>query len=92
VTSDAIGYTYSQAGHEFYMLTFPTEDVTWCFDLASQLWHRRAWRDPVTGIYHRHRSNCCAVFGDDIIVGDFENGKIYKLSQSVYTDDGDPLP
>lgn len=92
VTSDAIGYTYSQAGHEFYMLTFPTQDVTWCYDLATQLWHKRAWRDPATGIYHRHRSNCVTVFGDDILVGDFENGKIYALSQSKYMDDGDPLP
>lgn len=91
VTSDAIGYTYTQAGHEFYMLTFPTEDVTWCYDLSTQLWHRRAWRDSY-GVLHRHRSNCCAVFGDDIIVGDFENGLVYALSQSTYTDNGDPLP
>ncbi len=92
VTSDAIAYTYSQSGHEFYVLTFPTADVTWVYDLATQLWHRRAWRDPTTGIYHRHRSNCCAVFGNDVIVGDFENGKIYALDQTNYTDNGDPLP
>ncbi len=92
VTSDAIGYTYTQSGHEFYVLTFPTADVTWCYDLATQLWHKRAWRDPETGVYHRHRSNCAAAFNGQIIVGDFENGKLYALSQSVYTDDGDPLP
>ena len=92
VTDDAIAYTYSQAGHEFYVLTFPTEDVTWCYDLSTQLWHRRAWRDPTTGIYHRHRSNCAMVFGGEIVVGDWENGKVYALSQSTYTDDGDPLP
>lgn len=91
VTSDAIGFTYSQAGHEFYMLTFPTADVTWCYDLSTQLWHRRAWRDS-NGVYHRHRANCVAVFGDDILVGDWQNGKIYAFSQSVYTDDGDPIP
>lgn len=90
VTDDAIGYSYSQAGHEFYVLTFPTEDVTWCYDLATQMWHRRAWRDSF-GVLHRHRSNCCASFGDDIVVGDFENGKIYALDQSNYTDAGDPL-
>ncbi len=92
VISDAIAYTYSQAGHEFYVLTFPTADVTWCYDLSTQLWHRRAWRDPATGIYHRHRSNCGVAFGDEIIVGDFENGKVYALSQSDYTDDGEILP
>ncbi len=90
-TDDAIGYSYAQSGHEFYMLTFPSADVTWCYDLSTQLWHRRAWRDP-NGVYHRHRSNCVASFGDDIVVGDFENGKLYALSQSVYEDDGVPLP
>lgn len=92
VTSDAIAYTYSQAGHEFYVLTFPTADVTWVYDLSTQLWHRRAWRDPATGIYHRHRSNCAAVFAGKIVVGDWQNGKVYELSQAAYTDAGAPLP
>ena len=91
VTSDAIGYTYSQSGHEFYVLTFPTADVTWCFDLSTNMWHKRAWRDS-NNVYHRHRSNCCVVFNQEILVGDWQNGKVYALSQSTYTDDGDPLP
>lgn len=91
-TDDAIAYSYSQSGHEFYMLTFPAANVTWCYDLSTNLWHKRAWRDPETGIYHRHRSNVAAVFAGKNIVGDFENGKIYELSLSTYTDDGDPIP
>src|SRR6185436_4286016 len=39
-------------------------------------------------VYHRHRSNCAAVFQGQVLVGDFENGKIYQLSNTVYTDDG----
>lgn len=91
VTSDAIAYTYSQSGHEFYVLTFPTADVTWVYDLSTQQWHRRAWRDS-NNVLHRHRSNCCAVFNGEIIVGDWQNGKIYALSQTTFTDDGNPLP
>lgn len=85
VTSDAVAYTYTQSGHEFYVLTFPTEDVTWCYDLATQLWHKRAWRDSMN-VLHRHRGNCAASFGDDILVGDWQNGKIYALSQTTYTE------
>ncbi len=92
VTNDAIGYAYSQAGHEFYVLTFPTADVTWCYDLNTKLWHQRAWRDPSTNIYHRHRSNCSTFFNGNIIVGDFQNGRIYELSQVTFTDNGDPIP
>jgi hypothetical protein len=33
--SDAIGFSYQQAGHEFYVLTFPTADKTWVYDLAT---------------------------------------------------------
>lgn len=90
-TSDAIAYSYSQGGHEFYVLTFPSDDVTWCFDISTGYWHRRAWRDS-NNIYHRHRSNCAAVFGNDIVVGDYQNGKLYRLSLTKFTDDGDPLP
>jgi hypothetical protein len=92
VTSDAIGYTYSQSGHEFYMLTFPTADVTWCYDIDTKMWHRRAWRDPATNKLHRHRSNCMAFFQGMIVVGDWQNGKLYSLTQDAYDDAGDPMP
>lgn len=85
IISDAVSYSYQQNGHEFYMLTFPTADITWCYDLATGLWHKRAWRDQ-KNVYHRHRSNCCAVFGGKIIVGDYANGRIYQLDLTVFTD------
>ena len=91
VTTDAIAYSYQQGGHEFYVLTFPTADVTWCFDLATNLWHKRAYRDS-NNVLHRHRSNCCASFQGKIIVGDFQNGKLYSFSQTTYTDAGATIP
>lgn len=89
--SDAIGYTYQQTGHEFYMLTFPTQNKTWCFDLATGLWHKRGYRVPDTGALMRHRSNCRSTYGNDVVVGDFENGNLYRFSTSVYTDDGEKI-
>lgn len=91
VISNAIAYSYQQAGHEFYVLTFPTADKTWVFDLSTGLWHKRAWRDGLN-VLHRHRSNCHALFQGMNIVGDFQNGNLYSLSQSNYTDNGAPLP
>ncbi|HEX8106707.1 MAG TPA: hypothetical protein VF516_03215 [Kofleriaceae bacterium] len=91
VTADAIGYSYAQGGHEFYVLTFPTADVTWCYDISTQMWHRRAWRDS-QNVYHRHRSNCAVSFNGETLVGDWQNGKVYALSLTKFTDDGDPLP
>ena len=91
VTNDAVAYSYTQSGHEFYVLSFPTADITWCYDIATNMWHRRAWRDS-NNVYHRHRTQCAQSFQGQVIAGDWENGKIYNLSQSTYTDDGDILP
>ena len=88
--SDAIAYTYQQGGHEFYVLTFPTADATWVYDLATDLWHKRAWRDARNN-FHRHRSNCAALFQGQVIVGDWENGRLYALSTSTFTDADEPI-
>ena len=87
VISDAIAYTYQQEGHEFYVLTFPSADVTWVFDMATQMWHQRGWRDTFN-VLHRHRSNCAMQFNGKIIVGDYQNGYLYVLSRSAFTDNG----
>jgi hypothetical protein len=91
VVSDAIGYAYEEDGHSFYMLTFPTADVTWCFDFTSQFWHQRASYDPNTGLFHRHRSNCFMDFGDVRIVGDYQTGQLHQMSRNFFTDAGAPL-
>lgn len=88
--SDAVGYTYQDQGHVFYVLTFPTEDKTWVFDTAEGLWHERAWMDS-NGDFHRHRANCHAFAYDTHVVGDFENGRLYRLDPNVYTDNGSAI-
>ena len=86
VISDAIGYTYQQEGHPFYVLVFPTANATWVYDAATGAWHERAGFS--NGQFIRHRSNCYTTFNDTAIVGDYENGKIYSLSLDVYDDAG----
>lgn len=89
---DAIGYTYQQEGHTFYVLTFPTGNATWVYDSNTQLWHERAWRNPADGSLNRHRSNCQMAFAGKIIVGDWESGKLYSFNLDAYDDNGDILP
>ena len=86
--SDAIAYTYQQEGHAFYVLTFPTGNATWVYDVATQAWHERAgWYN---GSFTRHRSNCQCNYEGNTIVGDFENGNIYKMTLNVYADNDQP--
>ncbi|MBB2928392.1 hypothetical protein [Paraburkholderia silvatlantica] len=89
--SDAIAYTYQQDNHEFYVLTFPTADVTWTWDVTTNMWHERASYDPVAGLFHRHMSNACMNFAGMTIVGDYRSGTLYLLSRQVYSDNGAPL-
>jgi hypothetical protein len=55
------------------------------FDVATGAWHERAAWDGVQ--YRRHRSNCQANFAGQVIVGDWENGRIYAFDPEVYQDD-----
>ena len=84
--SDAIAYTYQQDGHAFYVLTFPSANATWVYDVATQAWHERAGWD--NGSFTRHRSNCQCNFQGEIVVGDYENGNIYTLDLDTYADNG----
>lgn len=81
--SDAIAYTYQQDGHAFYVITFPTGNATWVYDVATQAWHERASWDGVN--FNRHISNCQAFYRGDTLVG-CTDGAINILSTDEYKD------
>lgn len=96
--SDAIGDCYEELGHVQYVLTFPTADTTWVFDLTTSetlkspdaWWQRLSW-NSATGTYHRHIGNCFVNFANIRMWGDYQNGQLYQQSRSIYTDNGTPL-
>lgn len=81
---NAVAITYQEAGHIFYVLTFPTDDKTWAYDLTTELWHERQ-----RGESGRIRADCYIYFNNMHIVGDFENSNIYELNLDTYTDNAD---
>jgi len=88
--SDAIAWTYQLEGHETYVVTFPsigTNGLTWAYDITTGLWHKWLYTNNQNE-YERHRGNCCCFFNQQVLLGDYENGKLYRLSLSQYTDDG----
>lgn len=89
--SDAYSFTYDLDGHVFYVLSFPTADATWFYDVATKQWFEWSWRDPETNLDHRHRSVCHVFNNRKHLVGDWETGKVYSLEPEVYTDNGDPI-
>ena len=90
--SDAIGYAYEQQGHIFYVLTFPSGNETWVYDLTESsrvgmpIWHKRA--AFANGQFSRHWGNCYAFFNETHLVGDYQSGNVYYFSLGAATDNG----
>lgn len=89
---DAQAYSYQQEGHTFYVLTFPSGNATWAYDVSTQLWHQRAYLDPATGTLGRDRSNCHIFYGGKHITGDYATGDLRTLDLDYYMDGTDPMP
>ena len=84
--SDAVGYTYQQDGHSFYVLNFPTADTTWVYDVATGAWHERAgWENDA---FTRTRGNCQLNFNNEILIGDYRAGELYAYDPTVYSEAG----
>lgn len=89
--SDAVAYTYQEAGHYFYVLNFTDANTTWVYDASTNLWHERAYTNTKTGQLERHRSNNHAFFNGLHIVGDYQDGKLYEQDLDTYSDNGDEI-
>lgn len=77
----------SHVWNDHLMIVLRNPDGCWVFDQASNLWHERgsfelpSWRC-------RTYANC---YGLDLF-GSAENGKIYKLDEDTFDEDGAILP
>jgi hypothetical protein len=82
--ADAVAYTYQQDGHSFYVLTFPSANATWVYDVATGAWHERA--GFYNGLFQRQRGQCQASYNNDILVGDYQNGNVYAYDIDYHED------
>lgn len=87
--TDAVGYCFLQAGHLFYVLSFPSANQTWVWDASvtePELgWSQRGWMDS-NGGFNRDRGVVgCAMWGKCVVL-DWENGTIYEQRQASYVD------
>jgi hypothetical protein len=89
--SDAFGYCYSEGGHSFYVLTSPSGNQTFVYDVTTQMCHERSTYTNNPYAYGRHLSNCYCFFNGNHYVGDWQSGNIYKMSSSIYTDNNAPI-
>lgn len=89
--SAAIAYAYQEEGHAFWVIRFPGERFSWCYDVASGFWHKRAFFNSVAGTYESDHSQCHVFAFGKHLVGDWASGNIYEQSNQFLTDDGDAI-
>lgn len=90
--NDAKAFIFQLDSHVFYVLTFPTEDKTWVYDILTKSWSE--WgstisnTSPETEDTHLGRwlPNCFTSFAGKQLVGDYASGNIYQIDTSNHTD------
>jgi hypothetical protein len=93
--ADAVAYSYEDQGHAFWVIYFPSAangaGATWCFDAATNYWHKRAFWNSGSATFSAHRSMSHTFNFGLHLVGDWQSGNIYQLSSALNTDFGNPL-
>lgn len=85
--SDATGWTYDYERHSFYVLTFPTEDRTFVYDIVTNQWHE--WSSG--GVDKRYIGNFHIVFNSTHVIGSSESGQLFTLDWNTYTENGEKI-
>jgi hypothetical protein len=91
VTSDAVGWTYQEYGHAFWVIYFPTANATWAYDIATGFWHERGFFLTQNGTYIADRAMCHTLNFGIHLVGDWASGNVYHLSSEFNDDFGNPI-
>ena len=79
----AMALSHPHNGHLFYALSFPSDNMTFVYDITTGLWHER----QSNGQEWRAQNYIYA--NDTHYVSDNQSGKLGKLSGTVYEDFGD---
>lgn len=83
---DAVGETYTARGHRFYLLTFPSANVTWCVDLTNGQWHKRSTRNASSGARDAWRPRFHAFAFNLHLWVDSQSGKVWNADETFPMD------
>lgn len=97
--SDARAFTYQENGHSFWVVTFPSAQITWAYDVATGKWHQRGFWNAATATFQAALPICHTYNFGKHLVGDRVSGKTYQMSSPVQagggwnfvTDNGAPI-
>lgn len=85
--TDCIGYCSSQAGHTFYVMWFPSAEMTLVYDLTTKKWHMRTYLHPDTGaVTAWHGLYPIEAYGKNLW-GDLASDAVYFTDMAYYQND-----
>lgn len=87
--ADAVALSYQRDKHIFYQITFPTANRSFLYDCSTHLWNEVQTGTSITPV--RHTANLATYAAGTCLLSDYQNGNIYKMSDSAYTDNGVPI-
>jgi len=90
-TFDAVAFAYQENGHPFWCIRFPVAKVTYCYDVATQLWHKRTFWQKESGTFSADRATSHTYNFGKHLVGDWASGNVYEASTQLYDDFGEPI-
>lgn len=83
-TFDAIGDSYDDRGHTFYVLSFPFGNQTWAWDEAAPVWCERGEWDG-QGTYDLWKPMFHAfAFGEHRLLN-IDGPELFRMSETIYT-------
>ncbi|TPW34414.1 hypothetical protein [Oecophyllibacter saccharovorans] len=88
--SAALGATYQEGGHVFYVLSVPGAASSWVYDVSTQLWHERCALDSA-GAEVQIRPACWGAAYGRVFAGDRETAVLYTVSPDHPDDAGAPI-
>jgi hypothetical protein len=93
VVDDSVAMGIDMGTRRYYVLKMPSAEKTYVYDMSvKQMAEWGKWNTDI-GIYEKFVGHTHAYAKDWglHLIGHESNGKIYKLSNDVYTDDGDTI-
>jgi len=91
--NDAIGDVVSVGGQSFYIITFPTEDQTWAYNIKKKEWYQWSWWKTIPakrGAFIGRNFIYAKSWGKHFCQSRLD-GKIYEVIPEAKTDDGNTI-
>jgi hypothetical protein len=81
---DALGQCWSENGHEFYAITFFTDNKTFVYDLLEKQWHNRCTREAKLNVYNFWEPQFGALAYNKLIFGTLSDKYLIFLDPNSF--------